>query len=78
MQKYIALIILVIPGILAGLGIKWMRDAVFGELVPQLQFIWLQFLLGLIFLCLVLFSSVDIYCIEKRKINALKNTFKQR
>ncbi|WP_210618869.1 DUF2627 domain-containing protein [Mammaliicoccus lentus] len=49
MQKYIALIILVIPGILAGLGIKWMRDAVFGELVPQLQFIWLQFLLGLIF-----------------------------
>lgn len=35
MQKYIALIILVIPGILAGLGIKWMRDAVFGELVPN-------------------------------------------
>lgn len=49
MQKYVALLILVIPGILAGLGIKWMRDAVFGELVPQLQFIWLQFLLGLIF-----------------------------
>nr|WP_263313205.1 DUF2627 domain-containing protein [Mammaliicoccus sp. Marseille-Q6498] len=49
MQKYIALLILVIPGILAGLGIKWMRDAVFGVLFAPLHFIWLQFLLGFIF-----------------------------
>ncbi len=48
MQKIIALLILVIPIYLAGLGIKWMRDAVFGVLVPELQFIWLQFVIGLI------------------------------
>jgi len=48
LQKIIALLILVIPIYLAGLGIKWMRDAVFGVLVPELQFIWLQFVIGLI------------------------------
>ena len=73
MQKYIALLILVIPGIIAGLGIKWMRDAVFGQLVPQLHFIWLQFLLGFIFFVFgVVFIGV-IYYIAKRKINVHKN-----
>ena len=68
MQKYIALLILVIPGILAGLGIKWMRDAVFGQLVPELQFIWLQFLLGLIFF---IFGVVFIggYILHREKKN---------
>ncbi|KAA1040136.1 DUF2627 domain-containing protein [Macrococcus equipercicus] len=48
MQKIIALLVLVVPIYFAGLGVKWMRDAVFGVLVPELHFIWLQFLLGLI------------------------------
>ncbi|HZG60446.1 MAG TPA: DUF2627 family protein [Anoxybacillus sp.] len=46
MQRVIALIILLIPGLLAALGIKWMRDALFGILQPPLPFLWLQFLLG--------------------------------
>jgi hypothetical protein len=44
----IALIILLIPGLLAALGIKWMRDTLFGILHPLIPFLWLQFLLGLL------------------------------
>lgn len=68
MQKYIALLILVIPGILAGLGIKWMRDAIFGELVPYLHFIWVQFIIGFL---LFLFGVVFIggYILHREKKN---------
>jgi hypothetical protein len=48
MQRIIALIILLIPGLFAALGIKWMRDALFGILQPPLPLLWLQFLLGLL------------------------------
>lgn len=68
MQKIIALLILVIPIYLAGLGIKWMRDAVFGVLVPELHFIWLQFLLGLC-LAVVGISFVGGYILHMEKRN---------
>lgn len=78
MQKYIALLILVIPGIIAGLGIKWMRDAVFGELVPQLQFIWLQFFLGLIFFVFgVIFIGGYILHREKKNKRAQEHFMKK-
>ncbi|GAA0346208.1 DUF2627 domain-containing protein [Bacillus carboniphilus] len=47
MDRIIALIIMLIPGILAGVGIKWMRDTVFTILHDPIPFLWLQFLLGL-------------------------------
>ncbi|ULG71068.1 DUF2627 domain-containing protein [Macrococcus brunensis] len=67
MQKILALIVLIIPIYLAGLGIKWMRDAVFGVLVPELHYIWLQFLLGAIFSVLgIAFVGGYILHMEKR------------
>ena len=47
MKKIIALLILVIPAILAGIGVKWMRDSVFGVLNEPFTMISLQFGLGL-------------------------------
>lgn len=49
MIRLIALVIMVIPGILAAYGIKLMRDMLFGILQPPFPFLWLQFLAGLLF-----------------------------
>lgn len=48
MARIIALIILLVPGFLAALGIKLMRDMTFGILQPPIPFLWLQFLIGLV------------------------------
>ncbi|MDQ0175122.1 DUF2627 domain-containing protein [Bacillus chungangensis] len=49
MGRLVALIILVIPGILAGYGIKMMRDMLFGILLHPYPNLSIQFLLGLVF-----------------------------
>ena len=48
MLKIIALIILVIPGIIAGVGIKLMRDSMFGIVIDPFTFTALQFFIGLL------------------------------
>ncbi|ARQ06995.1 DUF2627 domain-containing protein [Macrococcoides canis] len=71
MKKIIALMVLVIPIYLAGLGIKWMRDALFGVLVPELHFIWLQFVIGFVLMVLgVSFVGGYILHIEKKSKRA--------
>lgn len=71
MKKIIALMVLVIPIYLAGLGIKWMRDALFGVLVPELHFIWLQFVIGFVLMVLgVSFVGGYILHIEKKNKRA--------
>ncbi|MBA2873391.1 DUF2627 domain-containing protein [Thermaerobacillus caldiproteolyticus] len=52
MQRMIALTILLIPGFLAALGIKWMRDTLFGILHAPLPSLWLQFLCGFLLFAL--------------------------
>jgi hypothetical protein len=49
MKRIIALSILLIPGFLAGFGIKLMRDMTFGILQAPIPNLWLQFLIGLFF-----------------------------
>ncbi|MEE1107715.1 DUF2627 domain-containing protein [Macrococcoides canis] len=71
MKKIIALMVLVIPIYLAGLGIKWMRDALFGVLVPELHYIWLQFVIGFVLMVLgVSFVGGYILHIEKKSKRA--------
>lgn len=48
MKRIIALLILVIPGFLAALGIKLMRDMTFGILQAPIPKLWMQFLIGLL------------------------------
>lgn len=52
MQRYIALLIIVLPGLLAGYGIKLMRDVFFSILNEPFTSLLIQFLSGLIFLVL--------------------------
>ncbi len=47
MIRIIALLILVIPGFLAGVGIKLMRDMLFGILQSPFPALWMQFFAGL-------------------------------
>ncbi|WP_017548891.1 DUF2627 domain-containing protein [Salinicoccus carnicancri] len=47
MKKMIALIILVVPVFLAGLGIKYMRDSMFGVVNDPFTLTVIQFLVGL-------------------------------
>nr|WP_062356019.1 DUF2627 domain-containing protein [Bacillus kwashiorkori] len=49
MVRLIALIIVVIPGIVAALGVKLMRDSVFGVFQWPFQSIFIQFFIGLLF-----------------------------
>lgn len=79
MKKMIALLVLVIPIYFAGLGIKWMRDAVFGILVPELHFIWLQFVIGFILMVLgVSFVGGYILHIEKKSKRAQEKFYKKQ
>ncbi|KOO43978.1 DUF2627 domain-containing protein [Priestia koreensis] len=48
MIRIIALLILLIPGFLAGYGIKLMRDMFFGILQPPFHSLFLQFSMGLV------------------------------
>lgn len=71
MKKIIALMVLVIPIYFAGLGIKWMRDALFGILVPELHYIWLQFTIGFVLMLFgVSFVGGYILHIEKKSKRA--------
>ncbi|MFC3418147.1 DUF2627 domain-containing protein [Salinicoccus hispanicus] len=48
MKKIIALAILVIPVFLAGLGIKYMRDSIFGIVNDPFTLTVVQFIIGLL------------------------------
>lgn len=48
MSRFIAVLILVIPGVLAAYGIKLMRDSLFNEFIPLFIHSGIQFIAGLI------------------------------
>jgi hypothetical protein len=75
MKRIIALLILLIPGFLAALGIKLMRDMTFEILQKPFPFLWLQFLIGgLFFICGLGFVAGFIFH-RDRKRNKVQNKF---
>jgi len=48
MARMAAFIVLLIPGLMAAAGIKFMRDTLFGVLNSPFPWIWLQFIVGLL------------------------------
>ncbi|WP_432355383.1 DUF2627 domain-containing protein [Sporosarcina sp. A2] len=52
MARLAAFVVLIIPGIAAALGIKLMRDALFGVLFSAFPYIWLQFVAGFLLLAI--------------------------
>ncbi|GLY09899.1 DUF2627 domain-containing protein [Pseudobacillus badius] len=78
MIRLLALLVLVIPGFLAGLGIKLMRDMLFGILQPPFPFLWLQFLVGLILFIGGLGFVAGFIFHRDRKNNKVQNKFKDK
>lgn len=76
MTRIIALLILVIPGFLAGYGIKLMRDMVFNILHPPIPNLTLQFLLGLILFVFGLSFVAGFIFYRDRKRNKVQARFK--
>jgi hypothetical protein len=77
MKRIIALSILVIPGVLAGYGIKLMRDMTFGILHPPIPFLWLQFLIGMLLFIGGLGFVAGFIFHRDRKQNKVQNRFKK-
>jgi Protein of unknown function (DUF2627) len=78
MSRIFALVIMVIPALLAVYGIKLMRDMTFGILQSPIPFLWLQFLIGL-FLFLGGLSFVAGFIFYRdRKRNKVQKRFTKR
>jgi hypothetical protein len=78
MQRFLALLILVIPGLLAGYGIKLMRDIFFKILHPPFPSLWLQFISGLIFLILGVGFIAGFVLYRDRKNNKVAPRFQKK
>ncbi|MBS4194604.1 DUF2627 domain-containing protein [Lederbergia citri] len=78
MGRFIALLLLLIPGILSGYGIKLMRDMLFGKLLTPFPYLWLQFLAGLIFFVLGLGFIAGFVLHRDRKRNKVQERFKHQ
>ena len=50
MARMAAFIVLLIPAIMAGAGIKFLRDTLYGKLNSPIPWLWLQFGIGIVFL----------------------------
>ena len=78
MGRMIALLVFLIPGALAALGIKLMRDTVFGIIISPFPFLWLQGIAGLVFLGGGLYVVAGFILYRDRKRNKVTTRFKQR
>nr|WP_295972328.1 DUF2627 domain-containing protein [uncultured Bacillus sp.] len=78
MNRILALVILLLPGLIAAAGVKLMRDMVFGILYKPIPFLWLQFLIGLaMFLAGVWFIAGFILHRDRKK-NKVQSRFQNR
>ncbi|WP_062104731.1 DUF2627 domain-containing protein [Bacillus niameyensis] len=75
MGRIVALIILLIPGVIAGYGIKLMRDMLFGILQKPFPFLWTQFITGLFLLILGLGFIGGFILHRDRKRNKVQKRF---
>ncbi|WP_144460244.1 DUF2627 domain-containing protein [Siminovitchia fortis] len=78
MARIIALLLLVLPGLLAGYGIKLMRDMLFGVLQRPFPYLWMQFLGGLLFFLIGLGFIGGFILHRDRKRNKVQDRFKKR
>lgn len=78
MQRAIAFILLLVPGLCTALGIKWMRDMLFGKLSPLLPALWVQFIVGLLLFIggLAFIGGFILY--RDRKRNKVQERFKRQ
>jgi hypothetical protein len=77
MTRIFALIILLIPGFFAAVGIKFMRDTFFGILHEPIPFLWLQFISGLLLFIIGLGFVAGFILYRDRKRNKVQARFQQ-
>ncbi|WP_071395705.1 DUF2627 domain-containing protein [Bacillus tuaregi] len=75
MNRIVALVILLIPGIIAALGVKLMRDMVFSILHKPFPFLWLQSLTGLLMFLIGLGFIAGFILHRDRKRNKVQSRF---
>jgi hypothetical protein len=73
MKRFIALIIVLIPGILAVIGIKLMRDMLFGIIQAPFPNLLFQFIVGfLFFVCGLAFVAGFIFHRDRKRSKVQK------
>jgi Protein of unknown function (DUF2627) len=78
MNRILALVILLLPGIMAVVGFKLMKDMVFGILYKPIPFLWLQFLIGLAMFIAGLWFIAGFILHRDRKRNKVQSRFQNR
>lgn len=73
-----AFIVLLIPALIAGAGIKFMRDTLFGKLISPFPALWLQFIVGAIFLVFGLWFFAGFLLHRDRKKGRLAPKFEKK
>jgi hypothetical protein len=76
MSRIVALIIMLIPGFMAAMGIKLMRDMLFGKLQAPFPALWLQFIMGFLFFVVGLSFVAGFIFYRDRKRNNVQDRFK--
>ncbi|MGF9963081.1 DUF2627 domain-containing protein [Bacillus rhizoplanae] len=77
MQRYLALFLAVIPILLAVVGIKLMRDTVFGILFSPIPVLWLQFLIGALCFAIGFYIFGGFVLYRDRKRNKVQARFRR-
>ncbi|MGA5679229.1 DUF2627 domain-containing protein [Bacillus bombysepticus] len=77
MQRYVALLLALIPISLAVFGIKLMRDTVFGIPFPPIPILWLQFLIGALCFALGFYIFGGFVLHRDRKRNKVQARFRR-
>ncbi|MBL3646583.1 DUF2627 domain-containing protein [Bacillus vallismortis] len=78
MSRLLALLILVVPGAISALGIKLMRDTLFGHSVKPFAALWLQGLSGFIFFAFGLYVLAGFVLYRDRKRHQVSPRFRKR
>lgn len=68
LMRNIAIVILVIPGVIAAIGIKLMRDTFFG-ISDGFPYLWIQFTLGFIIFVLGIAFIAGFFFYREQKKN---------
>ncbi|KZZ86219.1 MULTISPECIES: DUF2627 domain-containing protein [Bacillaceae] len=78
MSRIIALLIVLIPGIMAAYGIKLLRDLFFGILQPPIPSLLVQFILGVLLFIGGLGFTAGFIFYRDRKHNKVQKRFSKR
>ena len=78
MKKIIALMLLVIPVIIAGIGMKLIRDSMFGIINDPFTVVYMQFIIGVILMVLGIWFVAGYIMNRENKHNRLKESLRKK